>query len=215
MSGQRNYSLFDQLCLNLDQAVRSVFGKTLSTEREYPATDSPEAQLTMEQRKHAAALMRINHAGEVCAQALYHGQGMTSRRQDVKEKMQQAAKEEGDHLAWCSQRLVELGSHTSYLNPLWYISSFSLGLTAGLIGDKWSLGFLAETEKQVVKHLEQQLNLLPQKDERSAVILQQMHRDEAQHREDAVKAGAAELPEFIKRLMQFTSSIMVKTTYWI
>lgn len=215
MSYQRNYSKVDQLCLGLDQALKAIFGNATTTDRKYPGDTVPEPLLTDAERKQAAALMRINHAGEVCAQALYHGQGLVSRRHDVKEKMQHAAIEEGDHLDWCSRRLMELSSRTSYLNPLWYVGSFSIGLTAGLIGDKWSLGFLAETENQVVKHLETHLDLLPEADEKSMAILQQMQHDEAQHRDDARKAGAAELPFFIKKLMTFTSKIMVKTSYWI
>lgn len=212
---QRRYTKLDQLCLGLDQALKSVFGAPATTERKYPAQATKETELTDQQRKHSAGLMRINHAGEVCAQALYHGQGLVSRRDDVREKMEQAAIEEGDHLAWCSKRLTELGSHTSYLNPLWYMGSFAIGITAGLIGDQWSLGFLAETENQVVNHLDKHLNLLPEKDEKSLQILQQMKIDEAQHRDDAKQAGAAELPTFIKKLMGFTSKIMVKTTYWL
>src|SRR5262249_21998040 len=144
----------------------------------------------------SAGLMRINHAGEVCAQALYHGQGLASQSPHVKQKMQQAAVEEGDHFALCRIRFFELGSHTSYLNPLWYAGSFTLGLTAGLVGEKWSLGFLAETEHQVVKHLEKHLNILSNQDHRSYKILQQMQQDEAIHRDEAIKAGASELPSF-------------------
>jgi ubiquinone biosynthesis monooxygenase Coq7 len=215
MKNQRHYSMLDKFCIGLDQAFKSACGKPASTGRTYPAQNLPEPTLNQEQSKHSAALMRINHAGEVCAQALYNGQGLVSRRPDVREKMQQAAVEEGDHLAWCSQRLTELGSHTSYLNPFWYIGSFAIGVTAGLVGDKWSLGFLAETENQVVKHLEKHLTLLPEQDGKSSQILQQMRTEEAQHRDEAIKAGAAELPEFIKKLMSFSSMVMVKTAYWI
>jgi ubiquinone biosynthesis monooxygenase Coq7 len=215
MTDPRKYSPFDQVCLSVDQTLRAIFGKPKTTERKSPVDTLSEPNLTEKQRKHAAALMRINHTGEVCAQALYHGQGLTSRSLDVKEKMQTAATEEGDHLAWCAERIVELGSHTSYLNPVWYIGSFALGLTAGLIGDKWSLGFLAETETQVVKHLEEQLELLPEEDKKSAAILQQMRKDEEHHHQEAVNSGAAELPSVIKKLMAFASKIMVKTTYWV
>lgn len=212
---QRNYSKVDQLCLGLDQALRSVFGKATTTGRAYPAATEPESYFTEDQRKHSAALMRINHAGEVCAQALYHGQGLVSRRQDVKDKMQQAMIEEGDHLAWCNQRLTELGSHSSYLNPFWYVGSFAIGVTAGIIGDKWSLGFLAETENQVVKHLQNHLTILPSQDQKSYKILMQMQEDEAQHRDDAIDAGGAELPGFVKKLMSMMSKVMVKTAYWV
>jgi len=215
MPEERRYSLLDKICLGVDQAVRAISATSKTTGRVYPGKSEQESDLTPEQRKQAAALMRINHAGEVCAQALYHGQGLVSRRLDVKEKMQHAAIEEGDHLAWCQMRLVELGSHTSYLNPCWYIGSFAMGLAAGLIGDKWSLGFLAETENQVVQHLENQLQQLPENDKRSFNILSQMHEDEAQHRDDALSSGAATLPQWIKNVMRFTSKVMVKTAYWI
>ncbi|MEO8964435.1 MAG: 2-polyprenyl-3-methyl-6-methoxy-1,4-benzoquinone monooxygenase [Gammaproteobacteria bacterium] len=215
MSEQRHYSLLDQICLGVDQAVRTVFANPKTTERPYPAKDLLDADFSLETRKQAAALMRVNHAGEVCAQALYHGQALTSKRQDVKEKMQQAAIEEGDHLAWCQQRLLELGSHTSYLNPVWYAGSFAMGLTAGLIGDKWSLGFLAETETQVVKHLEEHLELLPAEDHKSFNILAEMRKDEAEHRDHALQAGAAILPDWIKKIMRRVSKVMVKTAYWI
>lgn len=215
LSKLRDYSLLDQLCLNVDQALRGVFGDPITTERKYPAEKVPESSLSTEQKQHFAALMRVNHAGEVCAQALYHGQGLVSRNPKVREKMQKAAMEEGDHLAWCHQRLQELGSHTSYLNPLWYVGSFSIGLTAGVCGDQWSLGFLAETEHQVVVHLEKHLKTLRSEDQRSYKILEQMQEDEAKHRDDAVKLGAAELPEFIKRLMRLVSKVMVKTALWI
>jgi ubiquinone biosynthesis monooxygenase Coq7 len=215
MKSNRHYSLIDQICLGIDQAVRAVFGKPETTARNNPAKGEMESPLTIEQRQHAAGLMRVNHTGEVCAQALYHAQGLISRSQDIKIKMQQAAIEEGDHLAWCNSRITELGSHTSYLNPLWYAGSFVIGLTAGLIGDKWNLGFVAETENQVVKHLEKHLQLLPTEDHKSYKILQQMQIDEAHHRDDARSAGAEELPEFIKKLMQFSSKIMVKVAYKI
>ncbi len=201
--------------MGIDQALRAVCTTAKTTTRAYPAANEPEPELTSAQRTHAARLMRINHAGEVSAQALYQGQGLVSQRPEIKEKMQQAQIEEGDHLAWCNQRLIELGSHTSYLNPVWYIGSFAIGLTAGLIGDKWSLGFLAETENQVVHHLETHLQLLPANDYKSYKILQQMHHDEATHRDDAIHAGAASLPSWIKKIMRFTSKIMVKTAYWI
>jgi 3-demethoxyubiquinol 3-hydroxylase len=211
----RQYSRLDQLCLGFDQALRAISGAAAVTEREYPAGNQVEAVLTVAERKHAAGLMRVNHAGEVCAQALYNAQGLVSRNPDIQKQMQQSAIEEGDHLAWCKTRLQELESHTSYLNPLWYTGSFVLGMTAGLVGDEWSLGFVAETERQVVKHLENHLRILPVQDAKSIKILEQMHSDESHHRDEAVKAGAAVLPAVIKKLMTFTSKIMVKTAYWI
>ena len=215
MSEKRRYSLLDKICLGVDQALRAVLANPKTSDRAYPGKCDNVIDLTAEQRKHVAGLMRVNHAGEVCAQALYHGQGLVSGHHDVKQKMQQAAMEEGDHLAWCQTRLTELGSHTSYLNPFWYAGSFVIGLTAGLIGDKWSLGFLAETENQVVKHLEKHLQQLPQSDTASYNILSQMQQDEAHHRDDAMHSGAAELPQWIKKIMEFSSKVMVKTAYWV
>jgi ubiquinone biosynthesis monooxygenase Coq7 len=215
MKTSRNYSFVDQLCLGVDQALRAVFGHSETTGRQNPASGSVEPDLNLQQRKQSAGLMRVNHTGEVCAQALYHAQGLISRRSDIKTQMQQAAIEEGDHLAWCSTRLSELGSHTSYLNPVWYAGSFALGLTAGLIGDKWNLGFLAETENQVVQHLEEHLKLLPKDDAKSHKIVMQMTIDEAHHRDEANRAGAASLPDYIKKMMQFSSKIMVRVAYWV
>lgn len=181
----------------------------------YPAKGVAEASLSEQERKHAASLMRINHAGEVCAQALYHGQGVVSKSLDVQEKLQHAAVEEGDHLAWCKQRLDELGSHPSYLTPLWYMGSFCIGIAAGVLGDDWSLGFLAETERQVIKHLAGHQDSLPAQDQRSQAILQKMEADEARHRDDAVTLGAKELPMPVKKVMGLTSKVMVKTAYWL
>lgn len=214
MTEKRNFTALDKICLSVDQAMRAIFANAKTSSRSYPAAKEVESHLTQEQRKHIAALMRINHAGEVCAQALYHGQGLASRCRDIKEKMQQAALEEGDHLAWCRTRIVELGSHTSYLNPFWYAGSFAIGLTAGLVGDKWSLGFVAETENQVIKHLEKHLQQLPQDDQRSFKILAQMQQDEAQHRDEALHSGAAALPEWIRKIMGMTSKMMVKIAYF-
>jgi ubiquinone biosynthesis monooxygenase Coq7 len=215
MPEQRRYNLLDQICLGLDQAVRAVFNNPKTSARAYPAARVTEPPLTAEQRTYSARLMRINHAGEVCAQALYHSQALVSRSINVKQKMRQAALEEGDHLAWCKQRLLELGSHTSYLNPLWYGGSFVIGLSAGLIGDRWSLGFLAETEQQVVKHLEQHLQDIPEQDQKSYQILEQMRHDEAAHRDEAFAAGAALLPNSVKNIMRWISKVMVKTAYWV
>lgn len=215
MTAQRYYTFFDRICLNIDQALRSLTDNTKSTGKAHPAKGVDETHLTDDQRKHSAALMRINHAGEICAQALYHGQGMVSRSEDIQAKMQEAALEEGDHLVWCKNRIDELGSHTSYLNPLWYAGSFCIGMAAGMVGDKWSLGFVVETERQVIKHLESHLKVLPEHDERSYKILVQMEQDEAKHRDEAIAAGANELPAVIKTVMKFTSKVMVKTAYYV
>jgi ubiquinone biosynthesis monooxygenase Coq7 len=211
----RNYTFLDRLCLGVDQAVRALAGSVKTTGLVYPGKSVAEQPLNEQQRKHSAALMRINHAGEICAQALYHGQGVVSRSAVVQEKMHRAAIEEGDHLTWCQQRLFELNSHTSYLNPVWYAGSFCIGMVAGVIGDKWSLGFVAETERQVIKHLQHHLQLLPSQDQRSYTILQQMESDEAKHRDEAIHLGAKELPEMIKTTMAWTSKLMVKTAYWL
>lgn len=212
---ERHYTFFDRLCLGVDQAVRALTDNAKTSGAQNPAKGIAETTLSNEQRKQSSALMRINHAGEICAQALYHGQGVVSRSQETQAKMQQAVIEEGDHLAWCKKRLDELGSHTSYLNPLWYAGSFCIGMLAGMIGDKWSLGFVVETERQVIKHLEGHLQVLPQQDQRSYKILERMERDEAKHRDEAMAAGAEELPHIIKKTMAITSKIMVKTTYWV
>jgi len=215
MKLNRHYTLLDKLCLGIDQAVRALTGNVKTTGHVYPGHHTDEQMLSDDERKQSAALMRINHAGEICAQALYHGQAIVSRTSEMQEKMQQAAIEEGDHLAWCQRRLDELGSHTSYLNPLWYAGSFCIGMAAGMIGDKWSLGFVAETERQVIKHLAGHLYLLPAHDQASYKIIKQMERDEAKHRDEAILAGANELPDIIKSGMAFTSKIMVKTAYWV
>jgi len=212
---KRHYSPADQLLMNLDQAVKTLFGKPEITERAYPAKEAGTDDLTQEQSKDIAGLMRVNHTGEVCAQALYQGQALTARLPRVRTSMERAAQEENDHLEWCHNRLDELGSHTSYLNPLWYAGSFAIGATAGLIGDKWSLGFVAETEKQVVKHLESHLQQLPDDDARSRSILEQMKVDEERHGTAALQAGGAALPQPIKTMMGVTSKIMTAIAYRI
>ena len=201
--------------MSLDQALRAMAGKASNAARPYPAQNLAEPELNNKQRKHIAGLMRVNHAGEVAAQALYHGQALVSRDPLVQKHMQEAAVEEGDHLVWCQTRLLELGSHTSYLNPLWYMGSLAIGMTAGVVGDKWSLGFVAETETQVLKHIQNHLNQLPIQDQKSIKVLQQMQVDEAVHRDEAIKSGAAQLPEPIKKWMHITSKIMVKLAFWI
>lgn len=171
--------------------------------------------MTLEEKKHVTGLMRVNHAGEVCAQALYQGQALTAHLQHVKMQMSEAAAEEVDHLAWCEQRLTELESQPSCLNFLWYSGSLIIGMLAGLAGDRWSLGFVAETEKQVAAHLEQHLQNLPKQDQKSRVILSQMQKDEAHHADVARHAGAAELPGLIQQLMQLTAKVMKQSSYYI
>jgi len=211
----RHYSPADQFLMNLDQAVKTLFGKPDITERSYPAEETELSELDKQQTQQVAGLMRVNHTGEVCAQALYQGQALTAKLPRVRESMERAAQEENDHLDWCHTRLQELDSHTSYLNPLWYAGSFAIGATAGLIGDKWSLGFVAETEKQVVRHLESHLQQLPEKDTRSRAILEQMKIDEEHHGTTAIKAGGAALPSPVKTMMGLTSKVMTSIAFRI
>ncbi len=211
----RQLSPIDQLIGQFDQGLRTVFGKPEITERPDPADSSPEGDLSDREKRLSARLMRINHAGEIAAQALYQGQALTARDEKVKAQMQRSAQEEYDHLDWCEKRVKQLGSHTSYLNPLWYTGSLAIGALAGKAGDKWSLGFVAETERQVGKHLESHLKRLPAKDYKSRAVLEQMDIDEAEHAHKAIQAGAAELPRPIKGLMQLTSKVMTKTAYWL
>ena len=201
--------------MRLDEALRLSAGSGPDPERPNPAGDLPETELDAEQRRHIAGLMRVNHAGEICAQALYAGQAATARDDHVKTEMKQAADEEMDHLAWCESRLKELDSQTSLLNPLWYAGSFAIGSLAGLAGDKWSLGFVRETEIQVEAHLQEHIERLPPGDERSRAILDQMKTDEAQHGQMAENAGGRELPMTIRKAMSFTSGIMKTLAYRI
>lgn len=211
----RKYTPFDHLLMNLDHGVRTVFGRPEITERPNPAEAVEEAELSDAEKQLAVRLMRINHAGEVSAQALYQGQALTAKLPEVREKMERAALEENDHLEWCERRVTELGSHTSLLNPLWYGGSLAIGALAGKIGDKWSLGFVAETERQVIRHLEEHLEQIPEKDTKSRRILEQMKEDEAHHGNMAVEAGGAELPAPVKGFMQLTSKVMTKSAYWL
>ncbi len=215
MDTARHYSPADHLIRHIDVGLRTLFGAPRVTERPNPAHDIPEAELSEAERRLSGALMRVDHAGEVAAQGLYEGQALTARLPEVREKMQRAAQEENDHLAWCEERAHELGSHVSYLNPLWYFGSLGIGAAAGLAGDRWSLGFVAETERQVIRHLDEHLTRLPAADARSRAILEQMREDEAHHATLALEAGGAELPGPVKKLMGFASKVMTRTTYWI
>lgn len=211
----RNFTPFDQLILSADTALRTLLGEPRVTEREYPADDISDIKFAAPDKKHVAGLMRVNHSGEVSAQALYQGQSLTSGNREIRDKLRQAALEENDHLNWTKNRLDELGSHTSLLNPLFYGGSFAIGAFAGIIGDKWNLGFLAETEHQVVKHLDSHINKLPAGDLRSRAILQQMKIDELKHATTAIEHGAAELPPPVKKLMAAMSKVMTGTTYYL
>jgi ubiquinone biosynthesis monooxygenase Coq7 len=208
-------SPIDRLILEFDTALRSVAGGA-NAQRPIPGSDlGGNSGLDSAERKHAAGLMRVNHVGEVCAQALYQAQKLVARNPEIQEMLNHSGQEEMDHLAWCETRLHELGSHTSYLNPLWYAGSFAIGLAAGLAGDKWSLGFVAETEKQVENHLESHLETLPKEDLRSRAIVDQMRLDEITHGQAAKNAGGAHLPEPLQKIMQAMSKVMTTTAYKI
>jgi 3-demethoxyubiquinol 3-hydroxylase len=211
----RQYSPFDQLIHGLDQALHTILGPAPEASRPNPATGKIEAELTAAERELAGRLMRVNHAGEISAQALYQGQALTARLPTVREKMEQASVEENDHLAWTEERIRELGTHTSMLAPLWYAGSFAIGALAGIAGDKWSLGFVAETEHQVIRHLDAHLARLPEQDAKSRTILEQMRADEARHATTALAAGGATLPEPVRQLMALTSKTMTATAYWL
>lgn len=204
----------DRLIIGFDKGLRTMFAPA-QTLRPVPGESQPGAQLNEHERSLAAAMMRVNHSGEICAQALYQGQALTARDSRAKEALERAAQEETEHLAWTERRIEELGGRRSLLNPLWYAGSFAMGAAAGLLGDRWNLGFLAETERQVVQHLEGHLQKLPTDDHKSRAILEQMKDDEARHATSALKHGAAELPEPAKRAMRLASSVMTRTAFWI
>ena len=212
---QRRLSLLDRIVIGLDRTRRHATGEAPPPARHSPALLHDEAALDTDERRHVAGLMRVNHTGEVCAQALYHGQALTAKLPAVRREMERAALEEQDHLAWCEDRLRELDSHLSILNPLWYGLSFGIGAAAGIAGDRWSLGFVAETEKQVCAHLDSHLQRVPENDARTRAILTQMHTDEADHRQMALRAGGAELPPPIRRIMGLVSKVMTRTSYLV
>jgi ubiquinone biosynthesis monooxygenase Coq7 len=204
----------DQLILEFDRALRAVAGVAQSS-RPSPAERVHESSMDAEPRAHAAALMRVNHVGEVCAQALYQGQALTARNAVARQALEKAAREEEDHLAWSAERIRELGGRPSLLNPLWYAGSFAIGAAAGALGDKWNLAFLAETERQVEEHLAGHLEALPEDDRRTRAVVEAMRADEARHRESALQLGAAELPEPVKRAMRIASKVMTTVAYRI
>lgn len=210
----RVFSLIDRLIEPADQALRTLFGAARSA-RPYPADGVAETVDTPPDRRRIAALMRVNHSGEVAAQALYQGQALVAGNSATRQALLEAGREETDHLAWCSSRIGELGGRTSLLDPLWYAGSFAIGAAAGLAGDKTSLGFVAETEKQVVEHLDEHLRLLPHDDSRTRAIIDQMSADEERHGLNAMQAGGAQLPPLARALMKFTAKIMTRTAYWI
>ena len=217
MKAMRHYSLLDRLVTPVDQTLRTLFASHVAA-RPNPAEKLPETPGIDDQpeaRRHAAALMRINHSGEVAAQALYQGQAFASRSDTTRASLMEAAREETDHLAWCAERIRQLGGRTSVLNPLWYAGSFTIGALAGLAGDRTSLGFVAETERQVVEHLDGHLQHLPAEDVRTRAIIQQMSVDEERHGRNALLAGGAELPRPVRALMKLTAKVMTRTAYWI
>ena len=204
----------DSLIVNFDRALRTLCARASSV-RPVPGGDLEEPDLDEKDKRAAAALMRVNHAGEICAQALYHGQAMTARNQDVRRALERAAAQETEHLAWTGQRIEALGGRISVLNPLLYAGSFAIGAASGLLGDKWNLGFLAETEKQVEGHLDDHLGRLPEQDHKSRAIVAQMKEDEAEHARTAVVHGGTELPGPVRRAMRAASRLMTGSTYWI
>jgi 3-demethoxyubiquinol 3-hydroxylase len=210
----RRYTPIDRLVGSVDQALRTLLGGNSAT-RPYPAADIAETVDQPAERRHAAALMRVNHSGEVAAQALYQGQAAVAGSPATRAALSEAAREETDHLAWCAARIRELGGRTSLLNPLWYAGSFAIGALAGLAGDRTSLGFVAETERQVVEHLEGHLHRLPQTDARTRAIVQQMSADEERHGHNAMSAGGAALPALARAMMKATARIMTRTAYWL
>jgi len=204
----------DLLLAEADRALRTL-AAAAHPARPNPAADLPEPPLDDQARRHSAGLMRVNHAGEIAAQALYQGQALTARNADVRDSLRHASDEEVDHLAWCEERLRELDARPSLLNPLWYAGSFAIGALAGALGDRVSLGFVAETERQVEGHLHEHLERLPREDQRSRRILEQMKQDEVRHGESARAGGGAPLPGPVSALMRLTAQVMTRTAYWL
>jgi ubiquinone biosynthesis monooxygenase Coq7 len=206
--------MIDRLIIEFDRTLRTLLADAQSV-RPHPDATLADTPLEEAEKKQSAALMRVNHTGEVCAQALYNGQSLTARNPETIAALRQASREETEHLAWCDKRIGELGGHKSVFNPFFYSGSFALGAIAGALGDKWNLGFLAETERQVGKHLDEHLARLPAKDSKSRAILEQMRIDEAEHAATAVAHGAAELPKPAKTVMQLVSKVMTRTSYYL
>lgn len=207
-------TMFDALIPEFDKALRAVFCNA-PTRRRMPGADLPEAALSSDEKRHVAALMRVNHCGEICAQALYQGQAMASRDPSIKQELDNAAWEETEHLNWTETRIAELGGRKSLLNPLWYGGALAIGIVAGKCGDAWSLGFLAETERQVEGHLEGHKARLPAQDRKSWEVLEQMKQDEMRHADTAIRHGARELPSPVRAAMKLSSRVMTRLSYWI
>ncbi len=210
---QRRYNLLDTLLIEVDGFCQTVFGNP-SAKRENPARNCEEQKMDAAQQRDSSGFMRVNHTGEVCAQALYRGHALVARDPKTKATLEQCSDEENDHLAWCDERLQQLNSHQSYLNIFWYLNSFTIGVLAGIAGDEWSLGFVEETEKQVAAHLASHLKKLPLQDHKSRAIVTQMKQDEIAHGQTAQQAGAKELPGPIKKLMGLQSKLMTSVAYW-
>ena len=216
VGAMRQLNVIDKLLVEVDTALRTLVPPVKRcSQRPNPGQNTKESLLNTEEKRHVAGLMRVNHAGEVAAQALYQGQALAASQSLVKAQMSTAAKEEIDHLAWCEERLNELDSSPSRLNVIWYTGSFFIGALAGLLGDKWSLGFVAETENQVTEHLKAHRLRLPPNDKKTQLILSQMQQDEASHAEAAIEAGAKKLPPLIKTVMRGVSKIMTQSSYYI
>lgn len=206
--------MLDRLIIEFDRSLRTLLADAHSV-RPHPDAQLADSPLQGDEKKAAAALMRVNHTGEVCAQALYNGQSLTARNPETVAALRQASQEETEHLAWCNKRIAELGGRPSVLNSVFYTGSFALGAIAGALGDRWNLGFLAETERQVGRHLDEHLQRLPTSDIKSRAILEQMRTDEAEHAATAVAHGAAELPKPAKLAMQLVSKVMTRTAYYL
>ena len=204
----------DRLIVEFDKGLRTLFAPA-QTQRPVPGGNLPQAELNALEKRLAAALMRVNHSGEVCAQALYQGQALTARNAAAKAALEQAAQEETEHLNWCETRIHELGSHRSYLNPFWYTGSLAIGALSGVLGDKWNLGFLAETEHQVEQHLARHLDRLPEQDSKSRAVIEQMKQDESKHAATALRQGGVALPPPIKLAMKLSSKVMTRLAFWI
>jgi 3-demethoxyubiquinol 3-hydroxylase len=204
----------DSLIVEFDKALRTVFAVPAG-QRPSPALVVSDTELSSDEKSRVAALMRVNHCGEICAQALYQGQALVARTESTRELLLQAAQEERDHLAWCQQRLDDLGGSRSLLNPLWYAGSFGLGVASGMLGDKWSMAFLVETERQVERHLDNHLARLPESDAKSRRVLEAMRDDEMRHGDSGEQHGAAPMPQAMKLVMRIVSRLMTRTAYWV
>lgn len=211
MNGQRRYSTLDRFLINLDLGFSTLFADITESARDWPNPATPPPVLSEQDRVLSARLMRVNHAGEVAAQGLYQGQALTARARGIRGDLERAAREESDHLAWCARRITELEGRKSLLNPVWYVGSLAIGACAGAAGDRWNLGFLAETERQVVAHLNSHLERLPIDDIRSRAIVTQMMADEAAHAALAMDSGGAPLPGPVRRLMALAAKVMTAT----